>query len=161
MKELQEKLRKLSDEIIPENEQFFRNLIAPLLPDQPLTPEFLKETIAPLYSLNKAVVLEFLAHLGRREVADVAAELLESPEIRAIDRLELAVALARCGDRRGFKALEELFLYSLRRPKDERYSVPFDWITEDVLRERLGSPEALELRQRLVTLYNSSRSSGN
>ena len=161
MNELRDKLRAMSEELEEDNDAAWRSLIAPLLPPEPLTPEFLDETLAPLYGLNRAVLLEFLARLGRAEVAGTAARLAEAADARGSHRLELAVALAECRDPRGLAVLEALFRQSLRHPDDAVRSVPLAWITEDTLGKRLRTPEALELRRRLVALANAGRSEGN
>lgn len=161
MNELRDALRVLADELEEGNDAFWRGRVAPLLPKEPLTPEFLDETLAPLHGLNRAVVLEFLARLGRREVAETAARLAASPGARGSHTLELAVALAECGDPRGLALLEALFRRSLGRPDDETLSVPLPWILDDTLGKRLRTPEALALRGRLVRLANAGRSGGN
>lgn len=160
MNALRDGLRTLADELEEDNDAFWRERIAPLLPPEPLSPEFLEETLAPLHGLNRAIVLEFLARLGRAEIADTAARLAARAGVPGSHALELAVALARCGDPRGFAALEALFRRSLRHP-DEEGSVPLEWITEDTLGKRLRTPEALELRRRLIALGNAGRSEGN
>lgn len=161
MKDLQDKLRTMSEHIDPESETFWKEAITPILPREPLKEDFLRETLAPLHSLNQAIVLEFLARLGRSEVAGIAAELLEKRGLAGIETIDLGVALARCGDPRGLKALEALFHHSFKHPKDKGVSVPLEWIVDDTLRVTLGTPEALALRQRLVAIENSGRSSKN
>lgn len=161
MNDLQEKLHRLSEELAPDNEAFFAGLIAPLLPAEPLSPGFLGETLAPLGGLEQAIVLEFLARLGRAEVAGPAAERLQRGGLTGLEVIDLSVALARCGDPRGLEALEALFLRSHKHPEEKPSSVPLEWILEDALRRRLGTPQALDLRQRLVALYNSARSKTN
>ena len=91
-----------------------------------------------------------LARMGRREVAGLAAALVERAD--GSERVELGLALAECGDGRGFALLEELYLRSLDRPDDKPGSVPLEWITEDTLKDRLGTEAALELRRRLIAL---------
>jgi hypothetical protein len=157
---LRERIRTLSEHLDPESEGFWKEALTPVLPPEPLSRTFLAETLAPLSILKKAIALEFLARLGRGEVAEPAAELLKTGEARGIERIDLAVALARCRDPRGLAELEALFHHSLRHPDDKGNAVPLEWIVDDTLNDQLGTPEALELRRRLVAVINSSRSNG-
>ncbi len=60
--------------------------------------------------------------------------------------------LLRCGDPRGALVLESLYVRSLDRKALDRATVPCNWVTEDVLREELGTLDALLLRMKLLQL---------
>ncbi|HEX4048932.1 MAG TPA: hypothetical protein VH309_13895, partial [Elusimicrobiota bacterium] len=131
----------------------------PQLPAAPLSDEFMTEALGPLSVHGRALVLELLDRMGRREIVGLAAALVKDAD--GSERVELALALAECGDSRGFAVLEELFRHSLDHPGDSPRAVPLDWITEDTLMDRLGTEAALALRRRLIALEIERRSRTN
>ena len=135
----------------PEDERYFMDRIRPQLPAAPFTAAFLEELLAPLSPIEQADVLEFLARLGRNEVAELAAGRLERAGGGA--KLCLAAALISVGDARGYAALEALYRHSLEFPDDKENSVPLSWIVDDTLLEEFARDEkAMDLRLRLIAL---------
>ena len=152
-------LRAFGESVISGNDELWIERLRPQLPVAPLAAEFLAESLAPLSVHGRALVIELLARMGRTEVADFAAALVKDAD--GSDRIELARALAECGDSRGFDVFEELFRYSLDHPGDSPRSVPLGWITEDTLKDELGTEAALALRRRLIALEIERRSRRN
>ena len=152
-------LRAFGESVIPGNDDLWIERLRPQLPSEPLSETFLSASLAPLSVHGRSLVLELLARMGRREVAGLAAALV--PEANGAERISLALALAECGDSRGFGVFEDLYRYSLDHPGDSPRSVPLDWITEDTLHDELGTEAALELRRRLIALEAERRSRRN
>jgi hypothetical protein len=156
---LTEELRALPGRIVPDDEQYWLDRIRPQLPEAPFTPAFLEELLAPLSLLEQSDVLDFLARLGRKEVAAFAAVRLKKAEGDA--KLRLGTALISCGDARGYAALEELFRHSLDFPDDKPNSVPLGWIYDTLFDEFGHDDAATALRVRLIALENQRRAQRN
>jgi hypothetical protein len=144
-------LRSVAEPIIEDEESWCRKL-APVMSFDPLSAELLDEALAPLSMGVKCNLLRFLARIGRMEVLDAAACLAATPDIEGLDLLQLGEALLRCGDPTGASVLESLYVRSLDRKALDRATVLCDWIIEDVLREEIGTLEALLLRRKLLQL---------
>jgi len=157
---LTENLRSLSRSFDEEDLDLWIDLIAPLLPRIALSPEALDEILAPLDTFLKTNVLGFLARIGRREVANTAAALVEGAS--GFERLQLAEALIERGDPRGFEVMDALHLHSLLHSEDDKDgTVPLSWITYDTLLEQIGTPEAEHFRRTLLVREHEHRESRN
>ena len=147
---LVEELRSLPGRL-PEDDRYWADRIRPQLPAAPFSTAFLEDLLAPLDPLRQADVLEFLARLGRKEIAEAAAARIQWAGGGA--KLCLGAALIACGDKRGYAALEELYRHSLDFPEDKAGSVPLGWIVDDtLLGEFKRDATAMALRLRLIAL---------
>jgi hypothetical protein len=146
------RLLRFAAEPIVEDEEWWCRKLAPAMSSDPLPAELLDEALAPLSMMAKCRLLQFLARIGRTEVREAAARLAATPDIEGLDLLGLGEVLLRCGDPRGASVLEDLYVRSLDRKALDRATVLCDWIAEDVLREEIGTLEALLLRTKLRQL---------
>jgi hypothetical protein len=146
------RLLRSAAEPIVEDEEWWCRKLAPAMSGDPLPADLLDEALAPLSMPAKTRLLQFLARIGRTEVLEPAARLSATPDIEGLDLLGIGEVLLCCGDPRGASLLESLYVRGLGREALDRATVRCDWITEDVLREEIGTLEALLLRTRLRQL---------
>jgi hypothetical protein len=143
-------LLRFAAEPIVEDEEFWCRKLAPAMPSHPLPAELLDEALLSLSMSAKCRLLQFLARIGRTEVLEPAARLSATSDIEGLDLLGLGEVLLRCRDPRGASVLEHLYVRSLDRKALDRATVLCNWITEDVLREEIGTLQALMLRMKLL-----------
>lgn len=121
-------------------------MVRPLLPREPLTAAFLDEALAPVpHAISRISVINLLACLDRREIADYAATML-APESDPFNRYLLASALIRCRDERGFDELKRLHLESLDKAPGEQPPVPGHFLYSALESLGKGSEKADEIR---------------
>lgn len=137
---------------IDDDEELWCPYLAPRLPREALPPEFLGSVSAPLDMHARVHLLQLLARIGHAEVAETAARLATQADIEAFDLLGIGEVLVRCRDARGAAVLEALYRRSIGRRDFDKQTVPCAWITEDVLREEIGTFAALTLRMKLLRL---------
>ncbi len=139
-------------EPIDDDEELWCRYLAPRLPREALSAEFLESVLAPLGVHGRVHLLQLLARIGHAEVAEAAARLATLADIEAFDLLGIGEVLVRCQDARGAGILEALYRRSIERRDFDKDTVPCAWITEDVLREEIGTFAALTLRAKLLRL---------
>ncbi|MDD5301797.1 MAG: hypothetical protein PHS14_01705 [Elusimicrobia bacterium] len=155
--ELQKALRDLGTSFhIPDDRNLLPGIVRPLLPAAPLTRAFLEETLAPLTGNERSYALEFLARLGRREIADYAAGLAPG-ELEGSVKLSYARALLLCRDPRGYGILEDLYRHCLEHPDDKPMSVPVNWIHGVLHEQGPGDALAWECTTRLNAMREEPR----
>jgi hypothetical protein len=157
---LAEKLRAAGTSVIELEKDVWPGIIQPLLPAARLTQEFLEKTLAPLPGHGKAKALEILAKLGRKEIADYAATLIDGEPEGSL-RLSYAGTLLKCRDARGYGILEELYRRSMERPLEKPGSVPVAWIYDTLQEQGPGDAKAMECAQRLGAMRNEREMMGD
>jgi hypothetical protein len=137
---------------IDDDEEFWFPYLAPRLPRGALPAAFIDDVLAALPVYAQVGLLQLLARIGRTEVIAAAARLTTLADIEAFQLLGLGEVLVRCQDARGAVVLEALYRRSIDRRSFDKDTVPCDWITDDVLREEIGTFAALSVRLGLLRL---------
>ena len=144
---LAEVLRSLSESFDPNAYEPWAKVIRPLLPDEPLSNEFLDGVLDPMKPFVRGIVLDHLLRLGRSEVAE---RVVSQAECGGTQGSILAQGLIETGDARGYDILERLYIYGTEHPNDKLKPCYPDDIFGYLVDRGDEDRRALTLRMRLV-----------